>query len=356
MKDVLLNILKFLLFLSIGLVILYLVYERQNTAYQEDCVIKGIPDAECSLIYKVVSDFGRVNYFWIALVLLAFTISNISRAIRWKMLIRPLGYEVRTINSFLTVVIGYFANLGLPRMGEIVRPGLLARYEKAPLEKIMGTVVADRIFDLISILLLTGLAFALEFDRIWSFFDEYASITEKLGGLQNLLLLGSTLALIFGLLFFIFRQRIMESKLGRKVKELIVGFLQGLQTVRRLDQPGWFIFHSINIWVMYFLMTYLCFFAFPPTSQLSALAAFIVFIFGGWGIVIPSPGGMGSYHFLAQTALAMYGVSGDDGFSWAMIAFISIQLGCNILIGLLGLLLLPLINRDYQPMLQASVD
>ncbi|MEZ4991982.1 MAG: lysylphosphatidylglycerol synthase transmembrane domain-containing protein [Saprospiraceae bacterium] len=354
MKDVFLNILKFLLFLSIGLIILYLVYQRQNTAYQEDCVLKGIPDTECSLVYKVISDFGRVNYLWIGLVLLAFTISNISRAIRWKMLIRPLGYEVRTINSFLTVVIGYFANLGLPRMGEIVRPGLLARYEKAPLEKIMGTVVADRIFDVISILLLTGLAFLLEFDRIWAFFDEYASISEKIGGLGNLLLIGGGLLAIVLLVFFVFRQKIMNSRLALKIRELVIGFIQGLQTVRQLDRPGWFIFHSVNIWVMYFLMTYLCFFAFPPTSHLSALAGFIVFIFGGWGIVIPSPGGMGSYHFLVQTALMMYGVSGDDGFSWAMIAFISIQLGCNILIGLLGLLLLPIINRDYHPALQTS--
>lgn len=354
MKDVLLNILKFLLFLSIGLVILYLVYERQNAAYQEDCVLKGIPDAECSLVYKVVSDFGRVNYIWIGLVLLAFTISNISRAVRWKMLIRPLGYEVRTINSFLTVVIGYFANLGLPRMGEIVRPGLLARYEKAPLEKIMGTVVADRIFDVISILLLTGLAFLLEFDRIWAFFDEYASLSEKVGGVTNLLWIGGALFAVLVTLFVVFRRQILSSKLGMKVKDLLLGFGQGLQTVRQLDQPGWFIFHSVNIWLMYFLMNYLCFFAFPPTSQLSALAAFIVFIFGGWGIVIPSPGGMGSYHFLVQTALAMYGVSGDDGFSFAMIAFISIQLGCNILIGLIGLIFLPAINRDYEPSLPTT--
>lgn len=354
MKDVLLNILKFLLFLSIGLVILYLVYERQNAAYQEDCVLKGIPDAECSLVYKVVSDFGRVNYIWIGLVLLAFTISNISRAVRWKMLIRPLGYEVRTINSFLTVVIGYFANLGLPRMGEIVRPGLLARYEKAPLEKIMGTVVADRIFDVISILLLTGLAFLLEFDRIWAFFDEYASLSEKVGGVTNLLWIGGALFAVLVTLFVVFRRQILSSKLGMKVKDLLLGFGQGLQTVRQLDRPGWFIFHSVNIWLMYFLMNYLCFFAFPPTSQLSALAAFIVFIFGGWGIVIPSPGGMGSYHFLVQTALAMYGVSGDDGFSFAMIAFISIQLGCNILIGLIGLIFLPTINRDYEPSLPTT--
>lgn len=352
MKAILINIFKFLLFLGIGLVILYLVYQNQNAAYQEDCVIKGIPASECSLVDKVIQDFGRVNYLWIFLVLLAFTISNFSRAKRWQMLIRPLGHEVRLINAFFTVVIGYFANLGLPRMGEIVRPGLLARYEKAPLEKIMGTVVADRVFDVFSILIVTALAFLLEFDRIWGFFTQYASIPGEGSGLSTLILILVLVLLIMAAVFWFFRQRIMASKIALKIRDLALGFIQGLQTVRQLDQPFWFIFHSINIWVMYYLMTYLCFFAFPPTSELSALAALLVFVFGGWGIVIPSPGGMGSYHFLAQTALMMYGVSGEDGFSWAMIAFISIQLGCNILIGLIGLILLPIINRNYQPALQ----
>lgn len=354
LKAILINILKFLLFLSIGLVILYLVYQNQNTAYQEDCAIKGIPESECSLVNKVIQDFGRVNYLWIFLVLLAFTVSNFSRAKRWQMLIRPLGYEVRLINAFFTVVIGYFANLGLPRMGEIVRPGLLARYEKAPLEKVMGTVVADRVFDVISILLVTAVAFLLEFDRIWGFFTQYASLPGEGSGLGTLILILALGLMAMAAVFWFFRQQIMASKIAQKIRDLALGFLQGLQTVRQLDQPFWFIFHSLNIWVMYYLMTYLCFFAFPPTSHLSAIAALLVFVFGGWGIVIPSPGGMGSYHFLAQTALVMYGVSGEDGFSWAMIAFISIQLGCNILIGLIGLILLPIINRNYQPALQTS--
>lgn len=99
---------------------------------------------------------------------------------------------------------------------------------------------------------------------------------------------------------------------------------------------------------MYFAMTYLSFFAFGPTAHLAPIAGLIVFVFGGWGIVIPSPGGMGTYHYLAQVALAMYGVNGDDGFSWANISFFSIQLGCNISIGIIALILLPIINRNYK--------
>ena len=97
---------------------------------------------------------------------------------------------------------------------------------------------------------------------------------------------------------------------------------------------------------MYFLMTYVCFFAFEPTAHLSATVALVVFVFGGWGIVIPSPGGMGTYHFLATTALGFYGIAGDDGFSWSNISFFTIQIGCNISVGLLALVLLPIINRS----------
>ena len=167
--------------------------------------------------------------------------------------------------------------------------------------------------------------------------------------MKGILLLGGIALFVLLVLFAIFRKRLQSSRLGKKIKNLIMGFWQGLQTVRSLDRPAWFIFHSINIWVMYFLMTYLCFFAFPPTSHLSATAALLVFVFGGWGIVVPSPGGMGSYHYLVGVALGLYGIGGDNAFSWAMIAFVSINLGCNILVGLIGLVALPIINRDYHP-------
>jgi hypothetical protein len=106
------NIIKFFLFLGLGVGILYLVYKGQNAAFQEDCALKGVPASDCSLIAKVIDDFRNANYFWIFIVLIAFIISNISRAIRWNMLIHPLGYRPRLINSFLAIVIGYFANLG----------------------------------------------------------------------------------------------------------------------------------------------------------------------------------------------------------------------------------------------------
>lgn len=349
LKKRLFNFLKFLLFLGLGLGILYLVYQQQSAAFQEECALKGISPENCSLIGKVANDFREANYFWILMVLLAFLVSNVSRAIRWNMLIRPMGYAPRLVNSFLATILGYFANLGLPRMGEIVRGATLAQYEKIPVEKVMGTIVVDRIFDVISILLVTGLAFLLEYAKILAFVQENVALGEKLGNTSNLLLWIGGLGLAALLLFWLLRRQIAKTKAYKKIADIARGFLQGIQTVRKLRRPWLFLVHSINIWFMYFLMTYLCFFAFEPTAGLSMVAGLVVFVFGGWGIVIPSPGGMGTYHFLAQTALSIYGVSGDDGFSWANIAFFSIQLGCNVLVGILALIFLPVINRNYEP-------
>ncbi|MCB0641476.1 MAG: flippase-like domain-containing protein, partial [Phaeodactylibacter sp.] len=152
MKKSLQNMLKAALFFGVGFVILYLVYRSQNKAYQAQCALDGVPAESCSLIQKVLEDFASANYFWILMVLVAFTVSNISRSVRWIMLIRPLGYEPRPINAFLTIMLGYFTNLGLPRVGEVIRAGSLANYEKIGVEKTMGTVVVDRMTDMATML------------------------------------------------------------------------------------------------------------------------------------------------------------------------------------------------------------
>ncbi len=353
-KKSLLNFFKFLLFLSIGVVILYLVYRSQNAAFQADCALKEIPAAECSLLDKVWADFRSVNPFWILMIFLAYAVSNISRAIRWNMLLGAMGYRPKFINALLTIIIGYFANLGLPRMGEIVRAGSMARYERIPLEKVIGTIVVDRIVDVISILALTALAFVLDFNTIWTFADEHVNLNERFGG-KGTLLLALVAAGVVGLsMVWLFRKRLLQIPIFQKIIQIAKGFAEGIKTIRRLDRPLIFVLHSINIWLMFFLMSYCCFLAFAPTAGLPMIAALTVFVFGAWGMVIPSPGGMGTYHFLAQLALGFYGISGEDGFSFANISFFTVQLGCNILWGILSLLLLPNINRNYQPVISTS--
>jgi len=345
LKTFIRNLLKFLGFLSLGLSIMYLLYRSQNKAYQAQCALDGIPAEDCSLIDKVLTDFANANYFWLLMVILLFMISNLSRTARWHMLIRPLGYQPRFVNGLGAIMIGYFANLGIPRIGEVARAGVLARYEKIEVEKVMGTIVVDRIIDVLSILIVTVLALILQYRQIWSAVRDLLDLSTliKLG------VAGAIALLISVALFFLFRKKLEQTRIYQKIVSILKGFVEGLATVRQLDRPWLFLLHSINIWLMYYLLNYLCFFAYEPTSDLSPLVGLVTFVFGGWGIVIPTPGGMGSYHFLVQVALGIYGVSSPDSFSYAMIAFITVQIGASAIFGLISLLLLPFINQGYQP-------
>ena len=349
MSQSLTNVLKFVVFVGLGFGILYLVYRNQQAAYAADCALNGVPAGECSLVDKVWTDFTNANFGWLFMTLLAFCVSNLSRAFRWNMLLETLGKRPRLINAFLTINLGYLANLGFPRLGEILRPAAMARYEKIKLEKVVGTVVVDRMVDVVCLLSLSALTLLLAGDRIWAWLVANASVTERLAGLEWLLV-SVVVVTVFGLALAWFqRRRIAASRLGGKLANVLRGFADGIKTIATVRRPWLFVLHSINIWLMYFLMTLFVFLAYEPTAGLGPLAALTTFVSGGWGIVIPSPGGMGSYHYLAQSALSLYGVAGDDGFAWANISFFSINIGCNVLIGLIALLFLPRINRNYEP-------
>jgi uncharacterized membrane protein YbhN (UPF0104 family) len=337
-------------FLGVGLGILYFVYLKYNAAYLEQCELDGIARADCNLIQKIKDDFMSANFFWIFMVLIAFTISNLSRALRWKMLIKPLGYIPRLSNAFLCIIIGYFANMFLPRIGEVARAATMSRYEKIPTEKLLGTIVVGRVVDVICFAAAIGLTVLLEYDTILNYLSANKSSGEPSGNFLTspifyvLLAMGGLV-----LVLVIFRRQLAQTKLYGKVVNFVQGLWEGIKTVRELDRPWLFILHSVNIWVMYYFMTYLCFFAFEPTSGLSPMAAMMAFVFGAFGILIPSPGGMGTYHFFTTEALVIYGMQQADAFSFANILFFSIQLGCNIFIGLLSVMLLPWLNRRYEP-------
>lgn len=347
MVEFLKKALRFFLFLGIGVAILWLVFRAQNAAYQEQCRLDGVPPSQCSLIDKLVHDFATVHAGWILLVIAAFTFSNMLRAWRWQMLLEPLGHKVGFINSFLTILLGYFANLGFPRMGEVVRAGSLSRYERIPLERVMGTLVVDRLMDFICLALVIGLAFLFEADTLWAFIRNRQSGTGSEGGLlHHPFLIGALVLFILGgLSIWFLRRRLLKLKLFQKLAGLIEGFWDGLRSVFRLRHAGLFLAYSLGIWLMFYLQCWFNLKAFPPTAQLGLGAALMVFVFGTLGFVIPSPGGMGTFHALAIAGLALYEIGGGDAFSYANIAFFTIQIFYNIIAGLLALVLLPLFNK-----------
>ena len=346
MKEKLLNFLKFLGFLSIGSVILYFVFKSQNEAYIADCALKGIPEEECSLTNKLITDFKSASIFWIVMIIISFMLSNLSRALRWQMLVRPLGVEPKLSNAFWTVMLGYFTNLGIPRSGEFVRAGTFAKYENIRADKVMGTIVVDRLMDVIFLLIIIALTIVLAYDTIWSYLQ--ANFQSDL--IIKLFWLGLIAASLGLIVFLALRKRLEKWQFYLKIKHILVGFADGLKTIAQLKNPWLFLFHSTAIWALYYLMTLFALKSFAPTADLPLIVGLVVFAFGALGIVIPSPGGMGTYHALVIAALSLYGVSGNDGFSLANIAFFSINIFCNILFGILALVLLPILNRDYKPL------
>lgn len=334
-KKWILNALKYFFFLFIGLGLLWYVFHTQAS---ED----GLG--------KLFEDIKEVNYFWIIVLLALYTASNISRAIRWNMLIIPLGFKVRLLNSFMAIMIGQLMNSIITRSGELARPGVIKKYEKVPLDQLMGTIVTDRIMDVLCLGIFVALGFFFEFDRLWGYISDNAFSGAGPGSGTIFLFVFLFVAVFLPVfLIYYFRNKLAEYRLGRKLLGIILGFWEGIKTIRYVKHPGWFIFHSLFIWVMYFSMMYFCFKAFPPTAHLSPMVGLIVFIFGTLGIIIPSPGGIGSFQFLVTTALVtFYGIGSSDAFSFSNIIFFSIYF-TNILLGFVCFALLPLVNKNYTP-------
>jgi uncharacterized membrane protein YbhN (UPF0104 family) len=340
------KIIQFILFLSIGVVIMTLVYQSQNSAFMEQCRIDGVPTDKCSLTDKLLTDFSTIHFGWLLSVVGAFTLSNVFRALRWQMMFPPMGYKTKFQNGFLTILLGYFANLGLPRMGEVVRAGSLARYEGIPLEKVVGTMVVDRLMDFLCLGVVVGLAFAFQGGTLLQFLSQNTTDTDGDSITRTQLfywLLGITTILVVSA--WQLRFKLMKTKLFIVFEGLLLGFRDGLRSVFHLEKPWLFILYSVGIWVMFYFQCYWNLLAFPPTAQLGMQEAIMVFVFGTLGFVIPSPGGMGTFHALTIAGLALYGVSGSDGFSYANIAFFTIQIFYNIIGGIISLILLPIINK-----------
>lgn len=350
MKSIIKNIIFIIVSFSIGFTILYYLYTNYNESYLLQCELDGIPLEDCNLLQKLKDDFFSANGFWVSVALLCFTLSNFSRAIRWNLLFQPLGYQPKLYNSFFSILVTYFVNLFIPRMGEVARAAAINKFEKIPVEKAMATIVIGRIMDVLMLLLFIGAAFLLEYDTIWGWLNENMKQDDSGSIFSNPIILGALGLGVLGLLvFFIFRKQIMQTAIYKKIINIAIGFWEGLLSVKKLESPGWFIFHTVFIWVMYFMMNYFFLLSFEPTQNLSPVVGLMVFVFGAFGIVIPSPGGMGTYHWLVIQALMIYGVDQIDGFSFANIAFFTIQIFCNIFMGIVAVILLFLLNRNYNP-------
>lgn len=326
--------------------IFYFVYKDQAAQYLNFCTGQGNHAADCSLVDKVTADLRNANLFYLILTLVIYLISNISRAIRWKLLVEADCGSVRTSNTFLATMVGYCANLAIPRFGEFVRAGMLARYERLDGARVMGTVVTDRLLDLLSLLLIFGLGMVLASGQIIEYLRANAQLPEVSYFMITGLVVG--MLLILGVVIF-FAIRYKNHRVVTNVRAKVKSFVEGVMSIRQVKNYLLLIFHSINIWLMYYLMTYFPLLSFDATSHLGPIAGLLVFIFGGLGMVLPAPGGIGTFHAMVIAGLSIYGISGPDAFSVAMIIFLGINICVNLLMGIIALIILPLVNKRYHP-------
>lgn len=320
-----------------------ILYWNFESAYLEECRLKGIPSSECSLLDKLISDFKSVKLGWIGAMIIAYMISNVLRSLRWIQLIEPLGYKPRFINAIGATMIGYFTNLALPRIGELIKIGTMSKYEDIPFEKVTGTIVIDRILDFVAFFIIIGLSLILSFPVFKNYFNDNFVMPSS-----SKIYFGTAIFLIllaFGFIINNLRKTTTSTLLG-KLEKIVNGFGEGVKSISRVENKVKLLLYTVGIWTMYYLMTYLCFFSFSPVSHLGPITGLVVFVFGSLGMIFPSPGGMGSYHFLVTQALMIYEISGSDAFSFSNIIFFPLTIFANSFFGILFLIILPFINRN----------
>ena len=279
------------------------------------------------LLWLVFKDIDLANV-WLKIKKANFTIIAISgvlalaahwvRAARWALMLQPLGYRVNIYHTTLSVLVGYGANLIFPRAGEVARCGTLNKIEDVPFEKSFGSVIAERLIDVLVLLLLIFLNLLLEFDRLQGFFMAYFG--QKFTNTSSLLILSIIVIIFLALGFLLFKKfqsKIQQSKIFLKVRDLVSGLAGGFLSIKNLQNPALFIFYTFLLWFLYFITTYILCFALPETSGLSVLTALTIFTMGSIGMAAPTQGGIGSYHLLVGSIVVLYGLSEQDGITLA---------------------------------------
>ena len=273
--------------------------------------------------------------------------SHFSRAMRWKILMKPMGYNPRLLNTFFAVMVGYLANLAIPRLGEVLKCTILSKYEKVPADKLVGTILVERVMDVICLATVFVIALILEADII----GEFASATLKenffSGGTKAIVIkfsivIGSLIVLyfIFKYVFRIFHQYLVI----KRIKQVFTGVSTGISSIKNLQNKKAFIFHTIFIWSCYIGGTYLGFFATTGTDHLPFAAVFPVLAFASIGMII-TPGGIGTYPRFIMQVMLLYNIEEGLGYANGTLQWIA-QSFIILVVGFISLLLLPYYNKE----------
>lgn len=266
----------------------------------------------------------EAKYSWLMLTMVLSALGYFSRAHRWQMQLEASRQQPRYWDVYHAMMVGYLANLVLPRMGEVIRCSVLRRTSGVPVQVSLGAVITERVIDLLVLAGLLGATLLLDFRKFWAFVvglfsDRYDSLAAHQTVLLTAAGLLVLLALLFGYLLYRNLERLRQRALFNRIEVFVRGLLEGVFSIRKLRRPGLFLLHTAFTWLVYYLMDYLAFFAFPETQQLGVGAALAVLTFGAFGMAAPVQGGIGAFHLMAQSTLLVYGISKEAGIAYALV-------------------------------------
>lgn len=330
-KKTLLTILQYVVFLGLGVGIIYWMMSKLS------------PEQRSSML-----DAIKATRLWmlVPIFIIGF-LSHWFRALRWKLLLEPMDIRPTTANTFFAVMIGYVTNLAIPRAGEVAKCTVLARYEKVPADKMIGTIVAERAFDVVCLGIIVLMAFFLEADVVGKMIND--AMGGSGGNHTNLYLI-----LIGGMLLGIAAVIIVYRKFKHtKVGKFIKGLADGVMSIFKLKKSGMFLLYTLLIWGAYWFLIVLGFWSMPITEHLGLSVALVVLVAGSIGM-IGTQGGIGLYPLAVGKTLLVYGVAEANGIAFGWVSW-SVQVGIILVLGVISLILLPILNRK-QHNAQVTVD
>lgn len=323
--------LKYLLFLGLGVFLIWWSLHQ-------------IPDEQWGEFKQALR---TANYNLIFPVFLIISSSHLVRALRWRVLMRPMGYEPSLPNTFFAVMIGYLANLAVPRLGEVLKCTILARYEKVPAEKLVGTIVAERAVDVLSLAVVFVIAMFTQYDVVGQFGSELLKkIFENKAGHFSMMRIGIAIVIVLVIILAIkiwFRQ-FAHLKIVILIKKILKGIWEGLSSIRKLQQKGLFLFYTVIIWLLYVGGTWVGFTATEGTGNLGLGTALSALAFASMGMIL-TPGGIGAYALLLAKVLEMKDVPIAIGVANGTLQWFA-QFIIVLIVGLISLAVLPLYNKN----------
>lgn len=249
--------------------------------------------------------FLQANYRWVSVAIIISLLSHWLRALRWEQLLESLSYQPGQLRTLSAVLIGYFANFIVPRMGEVSRCGSLQKTADIPFEKSFGTVITERIIDLLGLVGIVGITFLVEWKPIQAFLFPHTETPplSLIAGLIVIALIG-LITLWFTKDFILAKWEVLSK--SSKVGQILSGWIDGIISIKGVKKPGLFLLYTAAIWLAYFLNAYTLLLAFNSTENLGLAAGLSILVMGTFGMATPTQGGIGAYHSLVASTLVFY--------------------------------------------------